>query len=133
LIPRAFLHGDVSSKIATPSIACSQYYILYKDDATAYMFIHFAKLKNEALSFFQCIVKLIKCETANQVTKLRIDHGSEFCNTSFEAFLADNAIAHELSTNYFPHQNGFIEIDNRTIMEMARSLFHERLTKDTLG
>ena len=102
MIPRAFLYGDVSSKIATPSIACSQYYILYKDDVIAYIFIHFVKQKNEGLSFFQCIIKLIKRETANQVTKLWIDHGSEFCNTSFEASFADNAIAHELSTNYIP-------------------------------
>jgi transposase InsO family protein len=90
------------------------------------MVIHFAKQKNEALSFFQRTVKLIKRETANQVTKLWTDRGSEFCNTSFEAFLADNAIAHELSTNYTPQQNGFVERDNRTIMEMAKSLLHAK-------
>ena len=44
IIPGHLIHGDVSGKLTkTPSLGGSTYYVLYKDDATAYRFVHFAK------------------------------------------------------------------------------------------
>ena len=53
-IPSQLIHGDVSRRqIETLSLKGSLYYILYKDDAMAFRFVHFAKKKSEALSFFK--------------------------------------------------------------------------------
>jgi hypothetical protein len=125
-VPGQFLHGDVSGKISIPSIRGSLYYILYKDDCSAYRFVHFAKQKSEACGFFKDLVKIIKRDTGNSVQKIRTDRGTEFCNQAFDRFLADNAITRETSTSYTPQQNGYIECDNRTIMESARSMIYAK-------
>jgi len=53
--PGQLIHGDVSGKKAqTPSLKDSLYYILYKDDATTYRFVHFAK---QSLRHFHFSVK----------------------------------------------------------------------------
>jgi hypothetical protein len=125
-VPGSFIHGDLSGKFSTPSLPGSQYYILYKDDATAFWFVSFSKTKDAALPFFKQVVKWIKCDTGNNVIKFRSDRGTEFCNKDFENFLQDAAITHDTSTVYTPQQNGYIERDNRTIMEMTRSLIHAK-------
>lgn len=51
MIPGEFFHGDIVGKM-TPSIGNSVYYILFKDDSTAFCFVHFARHKNEALPYF---------------------------------------------------------------------------------
>jgi hypothetical protein len=69
-IPGSFIHGDLLGKITPPSLAGSQYYILYKDISTAYRFIHFAKDKSEAFVFFKRVVKQIKRDIGIDVIKL---------------------------------------------------------------
>jgi hypothetical protein len=118
----AFFHVDVYGRIKTPSLQDSEYYILYKDDCTTFRFVHFAKHKSEAYFFFKRLTKVVKCDTKNDIVKLHIDRGTEFCNNNFDNFLADRAIAYETSTSYTPQQNSFIERDNMTVMEMARSM-----------
>ena len=99
---------------------------MYKDDATAYRFVHFAKQKFEAFLFFKRIVKIVKKDTCNDVLTLRTDQGKEFLNFAFTQYLNDMTIHRETSTVYTPQQNGYIERDNRTVMEMARSLLHAK-------
>lgn len=132
--PGQLIHGDVSRKKAqTPSLKGSLYYILYKDDATAYRFIHFAKQKSEAFPFFRRVVKMVKKDTGNNVLTIRTDQGKEFLNDAFNKYLEEMNISRETSTVYTPQQNGYIERDNRTVMEMARSLLHAKDLPKKLG
>ena len=103
LVPGQLSHGDVSGRqIKTPSLKGSLYYILYKDDATAFRFVHFAKQKSEALSFFKRVVKMVKQQTRNDVLALRTDQGTEFLNNAFNQFLEDKSISRQTSTVYTP-------------------------------
>ena len=125
--PGELLHGDVSGKqYKTPSLKGSKYYILYKDDATAYRFVHFAQSKSEAFPFFKRVVQLVKKETGHNILALRTNQGTEFLNATFDKYLDDMNISRQLSTTYTPQQNGYIERDNRTVMEMARSMLHAK-------
>lgn len=56
----------------------------------------------------------------------RTDNDLEFCNVEVYEFLREKSIKHETSTPRVPEQNGFIERQNRTIVESAKSMMHSR-------
>jgi transposase InsO family protein len=58
------------------------------------------------------------------VKTLRTDCGKEFCNAEFDLLLEREGITRETNTPYTPQQNGYIERDNKTICEAARSMLH---------
>lgn len=97
---------------------------LNKDDCTSYRFVAFLKNKNDAIRFFLKVIRSIERTTGNRVLTLRTDRGKEFCNTEFDLLLEREGITRETSTSYTPQQNGYIERDNRTICEAARSMLH---------
>ena len=68
----------------------------------------------------------MKKDTGNDVLTLQTDQGKEFLNSAFTQYLDDMTIHYETSTVYTPQQNGYIERDNQTVMEMARSLLHAK-------
>ena len=76
--PEKFIDGDVSSKVATPSLHGSLYYILYKDDCIEYYFVHFTKYKNDAFPFIKKITKIIKRNSGNKAIHQMTDQGIEF-------------------------------------------------------
>ena len=107
LIPGQLIHGDVFGRQSkTPSLKGSRYYILYKDDATAYRFVYFAKEKSEAFKFFKQVVSMIKRDTDNDILTICTDQGIEFLNKIFNQYLEDMHVSRQLSTVYTPQQNG---------------------------
>lgn len=106
------------------SLGGASYYILIKDDCTSYRYIAFLKATGDALRFFIKVYHSIERTTGNCVKTLRTDRGIEFCNTKFELYLEQKGIVRETSTSYTPQQNGYIERDNRTISEAAKSMLH---------
>lgn len=47
-------------------------------------------------------------------------------NVVFDKYLEEMNISRQLSIVYTPQQNGYIERDNRTVMEMAHSILHAK-------
>jgi hypothetical protein len=58
--------------------------------------------------------------------RIRIDHGREFENSSFEEFCNQHGIKHEFSFPINPQQNGVVEQKNRVIHKMARVMIHAK-------
>ena len=123
-IPGEMLHADLCGKMSTPSLGGAHYYILIKDDCTSFRFVAFLKAKGDAIRFFIRILRYIEKVTGNAVKTLRTDRGKEFCNNEFDLLLEHEGITRETSTSYTPQQNGYVERDNRTICEAARSMLH---------
>jgi hypothetical protein len=65
-----------------------------------------------------------------RVKKIRSDNGTEFKNSQIEGFLEEEGIEHEFSSPYTPQQNGVMERNNRTLMDMARTMLEEYKTSD---
>ena len=125
-LPSQLIHRDVFGKQVSASLKGSLYYILYKDDATAYRFVHFSEHKFDAFPFFKQVVKIVKKEIGQDVLAIKTDQDREFLNTNFDKYLEENNISRQLSTIYTPQQNGYIERDNRIVMKMARSLIYAK-------
>jgi transposase InsO family protein len=62
--------------------------------------------------------------------KIRSDNGTEFKNSQIEGFLEEEGIKHEFSSPYTPQQNGVVERNNRTLLDMARTMLDEYKTPD---
>jgi len=72
----------------------SMYYNLYKGDAIAYCYVHFAKQKSKVLPIFKRVVNLVKKETWHDVLILRTNQGKEFLNSAFTKYLQNMNIDH---------------------------------------
>lgn len=69
-----------------------------------------------------------------KVRKLVSDHGSELVSKKTQEYFLEKGVIHIMSPPYTPQQNGFIERDNRTIMESARAMLeHKRVPKKLWG
>jgi transposase InsO family protein len=57
---------------------------------------------------------------------LRSDNGKEYVSNQFQQFCDEAGIEHQLTAPYTPQQNGVSERKNRSIMEMARCMLHQK-------
>ncbi|GKD02886.1 retrovirus-related pol polyprotein from transposon TNT 1-94 [Tanacetum coccineum] len=56
------------------------------------------------------------------VISVRTDRGIEFLNKTLYAFFKEEGIKHQTSTPRIPKQNGVVEIRNRTLVKVARTM-----------
>jgi transposase InsO family protein len=63
-----------------------------------------------------------------RINKIRSNNGTEFKNSQIEGFLEQEGIRHEFSSPYTPQQNGVVERNNMTILDMAMTLLDEYKT-----
>ena len=57
---------------------------------------------------------------------IRYDNGTKYTSEKFNKFCKDVGIEHQLTAPYSPKQNGIVERKNKSIMEMARCLLHDK-------
>jgi transposase InsO family protein len=62
-----------------------------------------------------------------RIKNIRSDNGTEFKNSQIEGFL-EEGIKHEFSSPYTPQRNSVVERNNRTLMDMARTMLEEYKT-----
>jgi hypothetical protein len=60
-----------------------------------------------------------------RIKKIRSDNGTKFKNSQIKGFLEEEGIKHEFSSPYTPQQNGVVERNNRTLLDMARTMLDE--------
>ena len=58
--------------------------------------------------------------------RIKSDHGTEFENSRFHEFCADEGIRPEFSSPITPQQNGVVERKNRTLQESVRVMLHAK-------
>ena len=54
------------------------------------------------------------------------DNGGEYRSRQMKSFLEKRGITHRLTAPGNPHQNGVAELINRTMVELARSMLHQK-------
>lgn len=92
---------------------------LFTDDYLGSVFTYFLKAVKATEKFIADVAPYgkIKC--------IRSDNGTEFTSHEFQLLQGKNAITHETSAPYSPHQNGTAERTWRTVFEMARCMLIE--------
>ena len=116
------IHCDLCGPMRTKSFGGSRYFLLFKDDFSNYRKIYFLKSKDEAKDKVVEFLTEVATQTGNVVKVFRTDKGSEFINQVVKSELIRLGIVHENSCRMTPEQNGRIERDNRTVVELARTM-----------
>ncbi|CAJ2636761.1 unnamed protein product [Trifolium pratense] len=120
------IHTDVAGPQRTPSLQGSLYFVLFIDDFTRMCWIFFLKFKHEVAGVFVKFKNMVETQSGCKIQFLRSDNGKEYTSTQFNLFCEEAGIVHQLTTPYTPEQNGVSERRNRSIMEMARCMLHEK-------
>jgi len=82
--------------------------------------------KGEVLTKFKTFKAWAETQSGRKIKILRCDNGKEYLSKEFDNFLAQNGIQRQLTAPYCPEQNGVAERVNRTVIEKARSMMHDK-------
>jgi transposase InsO family protein len=69
---------------------------------------------------------LVEKLSERKIKILRSDNGGEYTSNEFGIFCIDFEIKRELTTPYNPQKNGVAERNNGTIMEVVKTMIHDR-------
>ena len=121
--PLEFVHCDLAGPIDPIAKDGFKYALSFVDDYTGINMVYFLKQKSDTLEATEKFLS----DTApfGKVKRIRSDNGTEFTSKNFKSLLRKNAIKHEMSALYSPHQNGTVERAWRSLFDMARCLLLE--------
>ncbi|KAM1223589.1 hypothetical protein ACFX2G_043549 [Malus domestica] len=124
--PLELIHTDLCGPMQNESIAGNKYFMLLIDDYTRMSWVYFLRQKSEALTCFKKFRAMVELQSGFKVKCLRSDRGGEFVSNEFNQFLEAEGIQRQLSMAYTPQQNGVVERKNRTVVEMAKTMLHDK-------
>jgi transposase InsO family protein len=84
--------------------------------------------KDEVFEHFWLLALRLNNEHPNCLKAIHSDNETEFRNASFDEFCLEHGIDQQFSTPRVPQQNGVVERQNRTLVEMARMMLDEHRT-----
>ena len=119
------IHTDVCGPFTPHSLGGSRYFVTFVDDYSRCCAVYSIRQKSQVLQKFKEFEALVCNETGERIVSVRSDWGGEYMSGEFQQYLKSQGIRHETSTPGKPQQNGVAERMNRTIEEMARTLFNE--------
>jgi transposase InsO family protein len=128
--PLELLDMDLFGPIAYISIGGSKYYLVIMDDYSRFTWVFFLQEKSQTQDTLKGFLRRAQNKFGLRIKKIRSDNGTEFKNSQIEGFLEEEGIKHEFSSPYTPQQNGVVEMKNRTLLDMARTMLDEYKTPD---
>jgi hypothetical protein len=104
------------------------YVLVIIDVYSRYSWVFFLESKDEVFEHFQSLALRLNNEHPNYLKAIHSDNGTEFKNASFDEFCLEHEIDQQFSTPCVPQQNGVMEWNNRTLVEMDRIMLDEHRT-----
>lgn len=125
-------HTDMMGPMEVESIDGTRFALVCKDEMSSYRIVFFLKQKSDAINSLTAYINHVFKVTGNKVKVMRSDNASELTDSRVQTLCSNNNITHELSAPYVPQQNGLAERENRTLVELARSMMHDVNVPKTL-
>lgn len=96
--------SDISGPMETNSIGGNLFYIMFIDDKTRRMFVHFLKTKseNEVFAIFKRFHAMAERQSGKKLKAIRTDKGKKYLNKSFQGYLQAKGIRHQTTNEYTP-------------------------------
>nr|XP_049701711.1 uncharacterized protein LOC110381443 isoform X2 [Helicoverpa armigera] len=120
------IHVDTCGPMEEPSVGGSRYFVLLTDDYSNFRSVYFVKTKDRIKYIIEDFINKAENNTGNKVKTVRSDNGLEFVNRYVKEMFTRRGITHQTTVPYTPEQNGKAERENRTLVEAARTMIHER-------
>lgn len=124
--PLELIHTNICGKMQTPSLSQYRYFLTFIDDFSRMTWVYFLKEKSETFVVFKRFKALVEKQSGSTIKVMRSDRGCEYTSQEFEDYCKDEGIWKQLTASYSPQQNGIVERENRTIVEMATSMMNEK-------
>ncbi|KAI5351827.1 hypothetical protein L3X38_004718 [Prunus dulcis] len=124
--PLELVHTDICGPMQIASMSENRYFLLFIDDYTRMAWVYFLINKSNAFECFKKFKAMTELQSGHKVKSLRSDRGGEFMSNEFLAYCSEAGIQRQLTVAYSPQQNGVVERKNRTVIEMAKSMLHEK-------
>ncbi|BBG92635.1 hypothetical protein Prudu_000428, partial [Prunus dulcis] len=109
--PLELVHTDICGPMKTDSISGNKYFLLFTDDCTRMSWVYFIRNKSSALECFRKFKAMTELQSGYKIKGLRSDRGWH---------------SKAINSGILPQQNGVAERKNRTVVEMAKSMLHEK-------
>jgi transposase InsO family protein len=120
------VHSDICGPINPKSNGGNRYFITFTDDYSRQTWTYFLQDKSSAFDVFKKFKSLVEKESGCVIQCLRTDRGGEFTSTMFNDFCSEQGVKRQLTAAYTPQQNGVSERENRTLLNMVRSMLSAR-------
>ncbi|VVA35630.1 PREDICTED: Retrovirus-related Pol poly from transposon [Prunus dulcis] len=124
--PLELVHVDLCGPMRNDSIAGNKYFMLLIDDFSRMIWVYFLRYKSDAFNCFRKFKAMTELQSGFKIKCLRSDRGGEFKSSEFDLFCEKEGIQRQFTLAYTPQQNGVVERKNRTVIEMAKSMLHEK-------
>ncbi|GKF32914.1 retrovirus-related pol polyprotein from transposon TNT 1-94, partial [Tanacetum coccineum] len=92
------------------------------NDYSWFTWVKFLASKDEAPNFIIKFLKMIQVRLNATVRNIRTDNGTEFVNQTLCSYYESVGISHETLVARTPQQNGVVERQNHTLVEVARTI-----------
>ncbi|GJV16392.1 retrovirus-related pol polyprotein from transposon TNT 1-94 [Tanacetum coccineum] len=116
------LHMDLCGPMRVASINGKRYILVIVDDYSRFTWVRFLRTKDEAPKVILKCIKNIQVRLNATVRNVRTDNGTEFVNQTLREFYENVGISHQTSVSRTPQQNGIVERQNQTLIEVARTM-----------
>lgn len=116
------VHMDLCGPMEQNGIGNVRYFLLLKDEATNFRFIYNIGQKSEVVEKLAEFLSFIENAMQTTIKRVRCDNAKEFFNKEVGKLLSARGVSYEKIASYTPEQNGFIERENRTVQESARTM-----------
>ncbi|KAI3758667.1 hypothetical protein L6452_06238 [Arctium lappa] len=120
--PLQMLHVDLCGPISVQSLGGKKYILVLIDEFSRYTWVEFVRKKSDVPEVLINLIKRIQVLYDCRVQRIRSDNGTEFKNSTIEAYLSTEGISQNFSAARTPQQNGVVERKNRTLVEAARTM-----------
>ncbi|GJR91959.1 retrovirus-related pol polyprotein from transposon TNT 1-94 [Tanacetum coccineum] len=116
------LHMDLCGPMRVQSIKGKKYILVIADDYLRFTWVKFLRSKDETLEFVVKLLKQLQVSLNKTVRNVRTNNGTKFFNKYLTAYYESVSITHEKTVSRTPQQNGVVERQNRTLVEVARTM-----------
>ncbi|GJW15297.1 retrovirus-related pol polyprotein from transposon TNT 1-94 [Tanacetum coccineum] len=118
------LHMDLFGPVSLMFINHEKYTLVIVDEYSRYTWVHFLRKKSQAPEIFMSFMRMVENQNDVKVKQIRTDNRTEFRNQELESFCDKKGISQNFSSPYTPEQNGVAEMNNKTLIEAARTMLN---------
>ncbi|GKD20067.1 putative ribonuclease H-like domain-containing protein, partial [Tanacetum coccineum] len=113
---------DLCGPMRFASINGKKYILVIVDDYSRFTWMKFLPSKDEAPDFIIKFLKMIQVRLNATVKNIRTDNGTEFVNQTLRDYYEQVGISRKTSVARTLQQNGVVERQNRTLVEVAHTM-----------
>ena len=120
--PLEVVHSDVWGPAPVTSNSGYQYYVIFVDQYTRFIWLYPIKSKSQVLFCFISFTNTMQNLLSQKIKILRINCGGVYASNDFQSFCVSNRILHQYTCPHTSQQNGLAERKHRHMVDIALTM-----------